>query len=58
MKVGDLVRDIRTSILGIIIEVNDSKVPLDLMFPYHVHFIDGEVDWFGSTCLVLISESR
>lgn len=61
MKVGDLVRLVSENELGIIIDINIEKTddPLDVMFPYNIHFVKlPNDDWFGIKSLELISESR
>jgi len=60
MKVGDLVRHTGDGSLGIVIGYEpNQETHIDSMFPYHIHFIDeGGRDWFGSTCMEVISESR
>jgi len=60
MKVGDLVRHTGDGSVGMVIGYEPNQETLvDSMFPYHVHFIDEVVsDWFGSTCMEVISESR
>ena len=60
MKVGDLVRLISENELGIIINMitDETDDPLDMMFPYNVHFVNYSDDWFGIKSLELISESR
>ena len=62
-KVGDLVclaaEPSSEDELGIIVKV-DTKFPsdIDAMFPYLVHFADGDADYFGERHLGLVSESR
>jgi hypothetical protein len=62
VKVGDLVRLIKENELGIVININMNETDdaLDMMFPYHVHFLTGNYrnDWFGARSLESINESR
>ena len=60
MKVGDLVRLISENELGIIMDIITAETddPLDMMFPYNVHFVNYSDDWFGIKSLELVSESR
>jgi|TARA_R110000824_G_scaffold133608_1_gene296402 hypothetical protein len=64
VKVGDLVRirPTTTSLpgpLGVVIKI--AKPPqedLDDLFPYLVHFFDGDADFFGDRHLELVSAAR
>ena len=60
MQVGDLVRLISENELGIIINIatDETDDPLDMMFPYNIHFVNYNDDWFGIKSLELISENR
>ncbi len=59
MKVGDIVRHGMDGTLGFIVEVNfHQPCTIDLLFPYQVFFIDGDIDWFGIGALELVSEGR
>jgi len=57
VQVGDIVRLMSDGATGIIIEYEpNQETLLDSMFPYHIHFFDEIVsDWFGSSCLEVIS---
>ena len=61
MQIGDLVRLISENELGIIINIitDETDNPIDMMFPYNVHFVKlPNDDWFGIKSLELVSESR
>ncbi len=58
LKVGDIVRLTNDDVAGIIIEyAPNQKTLIDSMFPYHIHLLEGDSDWFGAACLELVSSS-
>ena len=65
MKIGDLVRltggaaPVDDGDMGIIIKIiSQPQEDLDDLFPYLVHFDNGDADFFGDRHLEIISESR
>ena len=49
MKIGDLVCLTSEDELGIVVDVCTGVTddPIDMMFPYNVHFANCDDDWFG-----------
>ena len=62
MKVGDLViektRMSRKRELGVILKIDYTQYAGGLIYPYQVHFFDGETNWMRDNFLEVINESR